>query len=145
MFLRFPLIHHIHTRFSSMSLSNISINDLSLSTKRPIYHYVITVSLNSRIQFLNRSFFYALLLTWDILSSFFFLCPEMSDSANNGEEVTSLIHRSSDKLSSILGARRPPPFLPDNLLPRLSPVSPPLTPLAPFHHLYTDGTSESSH
>lgn len=44
----------------------------------------------------------------------------MSVSVNNGGELTSLIHRSSDKLSSILGARRPPPFLLDNLLPRLS-------------------------
>jgi len=122
-----------------LSIHYIYQYDLSLH-KTSIYYCVITAFI-----FINSILFvtgyFSIRIVLPILSPFFFVIRKCLLS-NNGE-VTSLIHRSSDKLSAILEARRPSREM--AFLPRQPFASAFLLVLAPFHHLYTDGTSEPSH
>jgi hypothetical protein len=81
------------------------------STFTQVYYCAITAFfLLATYQFILNIFLCMLYCLYEMLSSFFFVIRKCLF-PNNGE-VTSLIHRSSDKLSAILEARRPPPFLP---------------------------------
>lgn len=76
--------------------------------KTSIYYYCVITA----FFFINSTLFvtgyFSIRIVLPILSSFFFMIRKCL-LPNNGE-VTSLIHCSSDKLSAILEARRPPPW-----------------------------------
>ena len=109
--------------------------------KTSIYYYCVITAFFFINSILFVTGYFSINIVLPILSPFFFVIRKCLLS-NNGE-VTSLIHRSSDKLSAIPEARRPSPW--KAFLPRQPFASAFLLVLAPFHHLYTDGTSEPSH
>lgn len=104
----FPFNYRTHGFYSTI-LSNTCIKyDLRETS---IYYCAITTFFPSVLYYLLLNIFPCVLdCRYETLSSFFFMIRKCLF-PNNGE-VTSLIHRSSDKLSAHLEARRPPPFLP---------------------------------